>query len=120
MQSASGLVLSLFMWDDMLAVSSIIYPKEKSMNAGTSRRRMVALVTALGVPHDLRQRAGAGADRLQVQPRRRQRRPRARPQVLRQASGRLKKGQVKIDVYANSTLYKDKEEMGAQLGAVQV
>src|SRR6478609_10459303 len=33
----------------------------------------------------------------------------------------LTKGKVKIDVYANSTLYKDKEEMEAlQLGAVQM
>src|SRR6185312_8386991 len=33
----------------------------------------------------------------------------------------LTKGQVKIDVYPNSSLYKDKEEMEAlQLGAVQM
>jgi C4-dicarboxylate-binding protein DctP len=33
----------------------------------------------------------------------------------------LTKGKVKVEVYANSTLYKDKEEMEAlQLGAVQM
>ena len=33
----------------------------------------------------------------------------------------LTKGRVKVEVYANSTLYKDKEEMEAlQLGAVQM
>ncbi len=36
-------------------------------------------------------------------------------------AGELTKGKVKVEVYANSTLYKDKEEMEAlQLGAVQM
>ncbi len=36
-------------------------------------------------------------------------------------AGELTKGAVKVEVYANSTLYKDKEEMEAlQLGAVQM
>jgi len=36
-------------------------------------------------------------------------------------AGELTKGRVKVEVYANSTLYKDKEEMEAlQLGAVQM
>lgn len=36
-------------------------------------------------------------------------------------AGELTKGQVRVEVYANSTLYKDKEEMEAlQLGAVQM
>jgi C4-dicarboxylate-binding protein DctP len=36
-------------------------------------------------------------------------------------AGELSKGNVKVEVYANSTLYKDKEEMEAlQLGAVQM
>jgi tripartite ATP-independent transporter DctP family solute receptor len=36
-------------------------------------------------------------------------------------AGELSKGKVKVEVYANSTLYKDKEEMEAlQLGAVQM
>jgi len=38
-----------------------------------------------------------------------------------QKAGELTKGKVKVEVYANSTLYKDKEEMEAlQLGAVQM
>jgi C4-dicarboxylate-binding protein DctP len=38
-----------------------------------------------------------------------------------QEGGELTKGKVKVEVYANSTLYKDKEEMEAlQLGAVQM
>jgi len=41
--------------------------------------------------------------------------------VLRQAGRRVDGRQVKVEVYANSTLYKDKEEMEAlQLGAVQM
>jgi C4-dicarboxylate-binding protein DctP len=36
-------------------------------------------------------------------------------------AGELTKGKVKVEVYANSTLYKDKEEVEAlQLGAVQM
>ena len=36
-------------------------------------------------------------------------------------AGELTKGKVKVEVYANSTLYKDKEEMEAlQIGAVQM
>ena len=36
-------------------------------------------------------------------------------------AGELTKGKVKVDVYANSQLYKDKEEMEAlQMGAVQM
>ena len=36
-------------------------------------------------------------------------------------AGELTKGRVKVEVYANSTLFKDKEEMEAlQLGAVQM
>ena len=36
-------------------------------------------------------------------------------------AGELTKGRVKVEVYANSSLYKDKEEMEAlQLGAVQM
>ncbi len=38
-----------------------------------------------------------------------------------QKAAELTKGKVKVEVYANSTLYKDKEEMEAlQLGAVQM
>ena len=38
-----------------------------------------------------------------------------------QRAGELTKGKVKVEVYANSTLYKDKEELEAlQLGAVQM
>jgi C4-dicarboxylate-binding protein DctP len=38
-----------------------------------------------------------------------------------QRAGELTKGKVKVEVYPNSTLYKDKEEMEAlQLGAVQM
>ena len=45
----------------------------------------------------------------------------ARPQKCLQKAGELTKGKVKVEVYANSTLYKDKEEMEAlQLGAVQM
>ena len=41
--------------------------------------------------------------------------------MFAQKAGELTKGKVKVEVYANSTLYKDKEEMEAlQLGAVQM
>ena len=93
------------------------------MNAGTSRRRMVALVVALG---------GALAIFGSVQAQ--------APIVIKfshvvandtpkgkaseffaKRAAELTKGKVKVDVYANSTLYKDKEEMEAlQLGAVQM
>ncbi|MBK6356902.1 MAG: TRAP transporter substrate-binding protein [Betaproteobacteria bacterium] len=41
--------------------------------------------------------------------------------MFAQKAGELTQGKVKVEVYANSTLYKDKEEMEAlQLGAVQM
>ena len=93
------------------------------MNAGTSRRRMVALVAALGGALAIcRQRAGAGADRHQVQPRRRQRHAQGQGlRVLRQARGRADQGQGQGRRLRQFALYKDKEEMEAlQLGAVQM
>ena len=49
-------------------------------------------------------------------------RPRARPpSSLPRKLAELTKGKVKVEVYANSALYKDKEEMEAlQIGAVQM
>jgi C4-dicarboxylate-binding protein DctP len=42
-------------------------------------------------------------------------------EFFKKRAGELTKGKVKVEVYANSTLYKDKEEMEAlQLGAVQM
>jgi len=42
-------------------------------------------------------------------------------EMFAKKAGELTKGKVKVEVYANSTLYKDKEEMEAlQLGAVQM
>jgi len=42
-------------------------------------------------------------------------------EMFAKKAGELTKGRVKVEVYANSTLYKDKEEMEAlQLGAVQM
>lgn len=42
-------------------------------------------------------------------------------EFLAKRAGELTGGKVKVEVYANSTLYKDKEEMeGLQLGAVQM
>jgi C4-dicarboxylate-binding protein DctP len=97
------------------------------MNAGTSRRRMVALVAALGGALAI---SGSAQAQAQAQA----------PIVIKfshvvandtpkgkaseffaKRAAELTKGKVKIDVYANSTLYKDKEEMEAlQLGAVQM
>ena len=95
------------------------------MKAETSRRRLVALFAALaGVL------AFAGSAQAQAQA----------PIVIKfshvvandtpkgkaseffaKRAAELTKGKVKLDVYANSTLYKDKEEMEAlQLGAVQM
>ena len=93
------------------------------MNAGTTRRWMVALVVALGGALAI-----AGSAQAQA------------PIVIKfshvvandtpkgkaseffaKRAAELTKGKVKVDVYANSTLYKDKEEMEAlQLGAVQM
>jgi hypothetical protein len=105
------------------AAEAPIFSKEKHMKAGTSRRRVVALVAALaGVL------AFAGSAQAQA------------PIVIKfshvvandtpkgkaseffaKRAAELTKGKVKVDVYANSTLYKDKEEMEAlQLGAVQM
>jgi len=93
------------------------------MHAGTSRRRMLALVAALAGVVTL-----CGAALAQA------------PIVIKfshvvaidtpkgkaseffaKRAAELTKGKVKVEVYANSTLYKDKEEMEAlQLGAVQM
>src|SRR4051794_11738119 len=93
------------------------------MHAGTSRRRVVALATALAGGLAL-----AGAAQAQA------------PIVIKfshvvandtpkgkaseffaKRAAELTKGKVKVEVYANSTLYKDKEELEAlQIGAVQM
>jgi C4-dicarboxylate-binding protein DctP len=65
---------------------------------------------------------GPAADRHQVQPRRGNDTPKGlAAEFFAKRAGELTKGKVKVEVYANSTLYKDKEEMEAlQLGAVQM
>jgi C4-dicarboxylate-binding protein DctP len=61
-------------------------------------------------------------DRHQVQPRRGADTPKGKAaEFFAKKADELTKGKVKVEVYANSTLYKDKEEMEAlQLGAVQM
>ena len=64
----------------------------------------------------------ATADRYQIQPRRRHRHAaRQGGRVFQMRAEELTQGKVKVDVYPNSSLYKDKEEVEAlQLGAVQM
>jgi TRAP-type C4-dicarboxylate transport system substrate-binding protein len=64
----------------------------------------------------------AAADRHQVQPCRGARHAEGlAAEFFAKRAAELTKGKVKVEVYANSTLYKDKEEMEAlQLGAVQM
>ena len=97
--------------------------KEKSMNAGTSRRRMVALVAALGGALAISVSAQAQAPIvIKFSHVVANDTPKGKAsEFFAKRAAELTKGKVKIDVYANSTLYKDKEEMEAlQLGAVQM
>jgi len=93
------------------------------MHAGTSRRRMVALVAALAVVLAFAEAAQAQAPIVikfshvvAIDT------PKGKAsEFFAKRAAELSKGKVKVEVYANSTLYKDKEEMEAlQLGAVQM
>jgi len=93
------------------------------MHAGTSRRRMVALVAALAVVLVFAEAAQAQAPIVikfshvvAIDT------PKGKAsEFFAKRAAELTKGKVKVEVYANSTLYKDKEEMEAlQLGAVQM
>jgi len=93
------------------------------MHAGTSRRRMVALVAALAVVLAFAEAAQAQAPIVikfshvvAIDT------PKGKAsEFFAKRAAELTKGKVKVEVYANSTLYKDKEEMEAlQLGAVQM
>ena len=69
------------------------------------------------------ERLGGRAYRHQVQPRRRARHAERarRPSASRSLPSKYTNGKVKVEVYPNSQLYKDKEELEAlQLGAVQM
>ena len=93
------------------------------MTAGTSRRRMVALVAALGGALVISVGAQAQAPIvIKFSHVVANDTPKGKAsEVFAKRAAELTKGKVKIDVYANSTLYKDKEEMEAlQLGAVQM
>jgi len=93
------------------------------MNAGTSRRRMVALVAALGGALAISVGAQAQAPIvIKFSHVVANDTPKGKAsEFFAKRAAELTKGKVKIDVYANSTLYKDKEEMEAlQLGAVQM
>jgi C4-dicarboxylate-binding protein DctP len=92
------------------------------MNAGTSRRRMVALVAlggALAISVSAQAQAPIVIKFSHVVA---NDTPKGKAsEFFAKRAAELTKGKVKIDVYANSTLYKDKEEMEAlQLGAVQM
>jgi C4-dicarboxylate-binding protein DctP len=100
-----------------------VLAKETSMNTATSRRRVAALIAVAAVTLGI-----AGAAQAQT------------PIVIKfshvvatdtpkglaseffaKRAAELTKGKAKVEVYANSQLYKDKEEMEAlQLGAVQM
>jgi len=93
------------------------------MNAGTSRRRMVALVVALGGALAICGSAQAQAPIvIKFSHVVANDTPKGKAsEFFAKRAAELTKGKVKVDVYANSTLYKDKEEMEAlQLGAVQM
>ena len=93
------------------------------MNAGTSRRRMVALVAALGGALAISVSAQAQAPIvIKFSHVVANDTPKGKAsEFFAKRAAELTKGKVKLDVYANSTLYKDKEEMEAlQLGAVQM
>jgi len=93
------------------------------MNAGTSRRRMVALVAALGGALAISVGAQAQAPIvIKFSHVVANDTPKGKAsEFFAKRAAELTKGKVKVDVYANSTLYKDKEEMEAlQLGAVQM
>jgi len=93
------------------------------MNAGTSRRRMVALVAALGGALAISVGAQAQAPIvIKFSHVVANDTPKGKAsEFFAKRAAELTKGKVKIDVYANSTLYKDKEEMEAlQLGSVQM
>ena len=93
------------------------------MNAGTSRRRLVALVAALSGALVISVGAQAQAPIvIKFSHVVANDTPKGKAsEFFAKRAAELTKGKVKIDVYANSTLYKDKEEMEAlQLGAVQM
>ena len=93
------------------------------MHAGTSRRRMLALVAALAGMLSVGGAALAQAPIVikfshvvAIDT------PKGKAsEFFAKRAAELTKGKAKVEVYANSTLYKDKEEMEAlQLGAVQM
>ena len=93
------------------------------MNAGTSRRWMVALVAALAPrsrsPAARRRRRRSSSSSATSSPSTRRRARRA--EYFKKLAEERTKGRVKVEVYPNSSLYKDGEEMEAlQLGSVQM
>ena len=93
------------------------------MNAGTSRRRMVALVAALGGALAISVGAQAQAPIvIKFSHVVATDTPKGKAsEFFAKRAAELTKGKAKVEVYANSQLYKDKEEMEAlQLGAVQM
>jgi len=92
------------------------------MKAGATRRRMVALAAALAGALAL---AGAHAQApivIKLSHVVANDTPKGKASdFFAKRAAELTKGKVKVEVYANSTLYKDKEELEAlQLGAVQM
>jgi C4-dicarboxylate-binding protein DctP len=66
---------------------------------------------AQSIPHQVQPRGGASRTPPKARP----------PSSFAKKAAELTKGKVKVEVYANSALYKDKEEMEAlQIGSVQM
>src|SRR4030095_13657498 len=97
--------------------------KETSVNAGTMRRRLVALAVAVAGALPL---VGGALAQAPIVIKLSHVVATDTPKGLAseffaKRAAELTKGKAKVEVYANSQLYKDKEEMEAlQLGAVQM